>query len=208
MFNTLYKKHHQVWKNKYSMGLKRKRLEFVNQRVLEGQLFNPSWLKHKKIMELGCNTGKDFLQFFALNNELALTAIDIDEYKINQENCTFLQCDAEKLPFDDQYFDFVISVGVLEHIEPIEKLCKVISELDRVSKSFAVIVPNISTIVEPHTTGLFWPLRATHKKSTHRRLNYFSDEAWMQFEGFRHASLTRFSYIFPLITNTLIYKKP
>jgi len=37
-------------------------------------------------------------------------------------------------------------------------------------------------------------------------LYYYSDEAWLQFEGFKDAKLKRFYHLPPLITNLLIYK--
>ncbi|KUK77282.1 MAG: Methyltransferase type 11 [candidate division WS6 bacterium 34_10] len=100
-------------------------------------------------------------------------------------------------------------MGVLEHIEPIEKLCKVVSEIDRVFKEYCVVVPCINTVLEPHLKSLRWQLRDYNKK---RRIegvgvNYFSDDAWLKFDGFKDASIKRFWYIPGILLNIMIYKK-
>jgi ubiquinone/menaquinone biosynthesis C-methylase UbiE len=114
--------------------------------------------------------------------------------------------DAEDTLFKDKYFDLTVSIGVLEHIEPIEKLCKVITEIDRISKEYVVIVPNIITFLEPHTLRFFWQLRAIHSKKKYDALNFYSDETLLKFKGFSGAKITRFDYIPGLIKNTIIYK--
>jgi ubiquinone/menaquinone biosynthesis C-methylase UbiE len=158
-------------------------------------------------LEIGCSSGADFLRFFKDVEGVKLTGIDILPQNIKQSNVTFLQMDAEATPFQDKSFDLTVSIGVLEHIEPIEKLCKVITEIDRISKEYVIIIPNISTLLEPHTVDFFWQLRATYKKKKYNALNYFSDEAWLQFGGFSGAKITRFAYIPGLIKNTIIVKR-
>jgi len=111
----------------------------------------------------------------------------------------------ESLPFEDKSIDLTVSFGTLEHIQPIEKLCKVISEINRVSKQYIILVPSISTFFEPHTNSFFWPTRQKGKKHLATSLNYFSYEAWLQFSGFTNAKITRFYYFPGLISNTIIY---
>lgn len=118
--------------------------------------------------------------------------MDVDKYDIQQANVRFIHGDAERIDFPDRYFDVLVSIGVLEHIEPIEKLCRVITEMRRVSKSYCVMVPSMGTILEPHTMRLRWQLRDRNKKPTIGNLNYYSDEVWTKFEGFRGAQTRRF----------------
>ncbi len=205
MRTFLYNKFYPVWKTKYATLLKKKRLNFIND-ILEGKLFDHSWLNGKKILEIGCANGKDFMQFFKNYHGLHITGIDIEDYVINQDNVTFLKVDAEKLPFEDNHFDLCVSFGVLEHIQPIEKLCSVVSEVDRVAKSYVILVPSISTFFEPHTTEFLWQLKPAGKKRPYSHLNYFSDEAWLQFQGFSKAHVKRYSYIPFFVRNTIIYK--
>ena len=72
-------------------------------------------------------------------------AVDINFYEFEQKNVRFQIADAANLPFADQSFDLVVSIGLLEHIEPMEKLCSVIQEFERVGKHQASVVPSIST---------------------------------------------------------------
>jgi ubiquinone/menaquinone biosynthesis C-methylase UbiE len=193
-----------MWKLKYSTSLKRKRVQFIN-RIAAGNLLDKTWLDGKKVLEIGCAHGKDFIQFINYPC-VQITGIDIKDQDIEQDNVTFLKMDAQELPFEDKYFDLCVSFGVLEHIQPIEKLSRVIRQIDRVSKSYAIIVPSISTILEPHTASFLWQLKSSEKKLKYTCLNYYSDEAWLQFQGFNNAHTKRYSYIPFFLKNTLIYK--
>ncbi len=136
-----------------------------------------------------------------------LWGLDIFDVGFRQEKFTFIQGDAENIDFPDKFFDVVISIGVLEHIVPIEKLAKVISEIERVSKAYCIVVPSISTIVEPHVWQVFWQLKSMRSPKL-SGLNYFSDEAWLSFKGFIDggAKVRRAYYLPPLISNLFIYK--
>jgi len=162
--------------------------------------------KYRSILEIGCANGKDFVQFCSKNRDVQITGVDIRDYGLRQDNFVMTVADAESLDFVDDNFDLTVSFGVLEHIQPIEKLCRVISEIERVSKSYVVIVPAVSSIVEPHAASLLWQLRDHNKKKHYPYLNYFSDEAWLQFEGFKGAQTKRFFHFFPFVSNLVIYK--
>ena len=159
-----------------------------------------------KVLDIGCGTGRDFLNFVLNNQAYELHGVDIAEHGILGNNFTFTQCDAESLPFPDMHFDLTVSFGVLEHIEPIEKLCRVIAEINRVSKAYYIIVPSIATPVEPHLGIPFWQLKDHNKKQKAQRINYFSDEAWLKFNGFSQALVKRQYYIPLLKQDLLIYK--
>lgn len=162
----------------------------------------------KRVLEVGCHNGRDFTQFLDGNPHVELTGIDLVDHGISQSNFSFLSADAECLPFADDTFDLVVSIGVLEHIAPMEKLCKVVSEIDRVAVNHVIIVPSISTFVEPHTSSLLWQLRKHGSKRKYfDNLNFFSDEAWLSFEGFSSSHIKRRWLIPGLISNTYIYKK-
>jgi ubiquinone/menaquinone biosynthesis C-methylase UbiE len=198
-------RYYTLWKNAVSIGLKRHRLEQVF------RLLNLDTAKRLRILEIGCGEGKDVIQFLNDDMKYELYGMDIRENHIQQSNFTFCRHDAEKIPFEDDYFDLVLSVGVLEHIEPIEKLSKMIKEIDRVAKNYMMIVPSLNTPIEPHTMGFFWPLRLAkgmvekNAKSV-LKLNFFTDHTWSKFEGFHQAEIKRKWYIPPLILNTFIYK--
>ena len=196
---------YRVWKRGLSRGLKKKRLN----RLFE--LTGLSEAKKLRILEVGCANGMDVLQFLTDKDNYELFGVDIIDSKIPFENFTFVQADANSLPFDDNYFDLVISVGLLEHIEPMEKLSACIKEIARVGKAYAVVIPSASSLIEPHTVSPRWQSRL-HKKLVHKHsaneilhLNFFTDHTWTKFEGFADAEVKRFYYLFPLIKNTVVY---
>ncbi len=154
-----------------------------------------------KICEIGCGSGRDFIRQMA-DSPHHFWGVDPIDAGIQQHNFTFVHSGGASLPFPDGFFDAVVSIGVLEHVEPIEELCKVVSEIARVSKRYVVIVPAINTLLEPHTQALLWQLRRVKKID---QLNYFADMAWLKFNGFRDATLRRFSYLPALITNLAIF---
>lgn len=183
--------------------LSRRRLRIINQLVSEDLT---SGSKYQKILEVGCANGKDFVQLCASNQEIEITGIDLDDYGLRQSNFSMIVSDAEVMNFPDNYFDLTVSFGVLEHIQPMEKLAKVIREINRVSKKYVIVVPSVSTVIEPHSASLLWQLRQNGKKKNYSRLNYFSDEAWLQFEGFKEGKCKRFFHLPPVVSNLIIYK--
>jgi 2-polyprenyl-6-hydroxyphenyl methylase / 3-demethylubiquinone-9 3-methyltransferase len=102
---------------------------------LEKHVFN---LKNKKILDLGSGRG-DFLIDLAKNNynitglEKNIEYIKITEQKAvaNNLKINVIQSEAEKLPFENNSFDFINCSEVTEHVENPEKL---LSESYRVLK--------------------------------------------------------------------------
>jgi ubiquinone/menaquinone biosynthesis C-methylase UbiE len=174
-------------------------------RLMHGKLFNP--IENSKIIEIGCGKGLDFIQFFVHEESFTLYGLDLIDRGICYKNFNMIVGDAESIKFPDNYFHFLISIGVLEHIHPIEKLTNVIKEIDRVSQSYCIIVPSINTILEPHTQVIFWQLRNYYKKEQRDyKLNYFTDTNWLEFKGFNGAKIKRFNYIPFIVKNLIIYK--
>lgn len=195
-----------IWLN---MGLSRffkiRRLEIidslVDNRILKE---NPVPIK---ILEVGCATGKDFVRFFPGRKDLQITGIDLVDRGLRQDNFTMIVGDGENIGFPDKYFDIAITIGVLEHIRPFEKLAKVVSEIDRVSKTFVHLVPSIDSLIEPHLLTPLWHLRKHSSKRRHDSLIYLSDEGWLSFRAFEGAEILRYSYIPLLLRNNVIWKK-
>jgi SAM-dependent methyltransferase len=153
------------------------------------------------VLEVGCGRGIDFAQF-ALG-KYNITGVDIADVE-RVCDFPFHQLDARSLAWPDEAFDAVVSIGVLEHIQPIDRLCLVTSEIRRVGKSFCVVVPSSGTWLEPHTRSLWWQNRDRNRKPRcEYDLNYFSDEAWVQFPGFEGAKTQRYWHA-PGVQNLMI----
>jgi len=193
------------WKRSVATSLKKKRFA----RILS--LAKLPEHDRIKVLEIGCGNGKDVVQFLNDPHKYKVVGVDLLDQHIEQDNFSFVKADAAELPFPDKSFDLTISVGLLEHIDDMEKLCAITKEIDRVSKSFVIVVPCVSTLIESHNLGIRWPLRL-HKNYTTKnitsplKLNFYSDHTWTKFPGFQEADVARFYYIAPLIKNTIIYK--
>jgi len=111
---------------------------YPNQKYFD-TLIDYEFIKDKKVLEIGCGLGSH-AGLIAKNCE-AYTGVDITEYAIeftkkrfelmNVGNGKVFRADAEKLPYDNQSFDYVWSWGVIHHSNNIEKI---ISEIHRVLK--------------------------------------------------------------------------
>lgn len=86
------------------------------------------------ILDIGCGKGEFFE--FLLNRGMHFTGIDIGKSGIQYDRekfpeGIFVLYDGKKLPFDDNSFDKVVSMEVLEHVDDLENF---ISEAKRVCK--------------------------------------------------------------------------
>lgn len=117
--------------------------------VRKSQNFFKDWLlkscKNKKVLDYGCGNGANVL-FLAKNGAEAI-GIDISDESIENckknaigegldKNATFFVMDAEKMEFDDDYFDVIICAGVLHHLD----IRKAYVELARVLKPEGKII--------------------------------------------------------------------
>ena len=195
---------YRLWKGRMSAFWRRRRLMKLLRlaAVPEGA----------RILEAGCGEGKDVLQFLT-GRGYELWAADILERALPWEDVSFVRADAAELPFADGEFDLVITVGLLEHIEPLEKLCKVAGELRRVGKRQISVVPSLSTPLEPHSASPLWPWRLHRDKFGPQpdgtlRLNFLTDHSWTKLEPFSACKVKRIWYLPGLVRNTVIYDPP
>ena len=195
---------YRIWKGRMSAFWRRRRLMKLLRlaAVPEGA----------RILEVGCGEGKDVLQFLT-GRGYELWAADILERALPWEDVSFVRADAAELSFADGEFDLVITVGLLEHIEPLEKLCKAAGELCRVGKRQISVVPSLSTPLEPHSASPLWPWRLHRDKFGPQpdgtlRLNFLTDHSWTKLESFSACDVRRIWYLPGLVRNTVIYDPP
>lgn len=196
---------YQAWKNNGATFWKKRRFKKIL-RLIPLPEDRPV-----RVLEVGCANGKDFIQFLRNDPRFEVWGVDIQDCTPAAEEFRFILADAAALPFPDQSFDLVVSIGLLEHIEPMEKLCRVIQEFERVGRHQVSIVPSVSTLIEPHCCGLFFPLRLHRRMCAAQtgvplHLNFFTEHTWTKFEGFYDCKVKRFFYLPPLVRNTAIYK--
>jgi len=104
-------------------------------------------LKSKLFLDAGCGTG--LFTKAAILREANVTAIDISPNlvnltKKNNPSATVIECSLLHLPFQDNYFDYVISSDVIEHTsDPIAATKELIRVLKKGGK-LCITVPNKS----------------------------------------------------------------
>lgn len=92
----------------------------------------------EKILEVGCNRGHN-LRAISYCGQYDLYGIDINPYSIllarDYKEINFTVGNISDILYKDNFFDLVMSVGVLIHIHP-ENLKEVIREILRVTKKY------------------------------------------------------------------------
>ena len=90
-----------------------------------------------KILDIGCGKGFLLYDFTQSVPGVEVTGVDISEYAIEhgkEEVKSSLQvCNAQKLPFEDNSFDFVVSITTLHNLYNFE-LDSALREMERVGK--------------------------------------------------------------------------
>lgn len=98
-----------------------------------GKLFKTTRTNMEKIkINLGC--GKSLVKGF----------INVDSVKFEKKGCEFVKADVRKLPFKDNYADYIIANQVLEHL-PMKDVVPALKEWTRVLKvggRIIITVPN------------------------------------------------------------------
>ncbi len=96
-----------------------------------------------KILDIGCAKGFLLKEFKKLLPDSVVCGLDISSYAIT--NCvpdvkeTLFIGNADSLPFENNYFDLVISINSLHNIMNIKQLIRSFSEINRVSKKNAFV---------------------------------------------------------------------
>jgi len=101
-----------------------------------------------KVLDLGCGNGRNFVK----KRGLKIYGIDFSEkmLKFAKKRTDKLKIDAkliksetDKIPFDDEFFDYGICFSVLHCVDSFEKRKKSVEELFRVLKSGAEAIVSI-----------------------------------------------------------------
>ncbi len=141
-------------KDNYDTRMVRNRLKIINA--------NCDSLENKTVLDVGCAYGGQTILIAQQSG--MLYAIDFEEHKVEYfkkklsetdiSNISVDVGDAQALKFDDEFFDIVTAIEVLDHVESEEK---VLNELNRVLKkdgTLVMVVPNKWWIFETHGANL------------------------------------------------------
>jgi ubiquinone/menaquinone biosynthesis C-methylase UbiE len=93
------------------------------------------YCKDKTVLDLGCGN----LRYSIIAKKAGakkVIAIDIKKPKRLFEGIKFIQADAQKTPFKNNYFDVIICIGLIEYVD----LNRCISEIKRLVKPGGIII--------------------------------------------------------------------
>jgi protein-L-isoaspartate(D-aspartate) O-methyltransferase len=113
----------------------------------------------QRILDLGCGKGYQLLEFQNVVPGANLYGLDISSYALAQAHealkGTLVRGSAVKLPYPDNYFDYVYSINTLHNL-PLPDLYKALREITRVSRGNQYIcVESYRTEVEKANL-LYW----------------------------------------------------
>lgn len=120
--------------------------KWPNETILK--LFFGSYLKEKpviekgqKLLDVGCGTGQNFMPFlekgiecYGVEVQPELCKLVENLFKEKGLTVSILYGNNQKLPFDDGYFDFILSLNVIHYEPDEENMIKAIKEHSRVLK--------------------------------------------------------------------------
>ncbi len=162
-----------------------------------------------RVLNLGSGKGYTFEIFNKKNDILGMDIFPKEENLIKQDNFKYLERENDVLPFKDNEFDVVVSIGVLEHVFPESSFKKTCEEIQRVGKRFAVVVPSYWTLIEPHYS---FPFFQHFSLKNQRRLNDFFKLKYVEekqevcdFEEIRYLKKRDWKKLFPN-SNIISYK--
>ena len=131
-----------------------------------------------KILDVGCAKGFMLYDFKKLEPKLHVSGIDISEYAIENSVAaikSFLKVgSAEKLPYNDNTFDLVISINTIHNLD-LSDCKKAIHEIKRVSKAHSFITVDAWRSDEEKERMLAWNLTAKTYMHTDEWKDLFLD---------------------------------
>ena len=106
--------------------------------------------KNLKILDIGCGWGYDLTGLLEISKNIELYGIEIDDEKIaacQQKNIMIfkINCETDRIPVNDNFFDIIIINQVLEHTKEIFFICSEISRVLKKQGIFIIGVPNLAS---------------------------------------------------------------
>ena len=130
-----------------------------------------------KILDIGCAKGFLLDEFGKKLNKSSLCGIDISHYAITNHNKNIKKylCigNASKLPYENNYFDLVVSINSLHNILTINELKQAFKEINRVSKKNIFISLGAYNNKKEQNVLDNWAVVATTYMSVNKWLKFF-----------------------------------
>lgn len=103
--------------------------------------------KNLKFLDFGCGRGDLTERIMKINPSMKLTGVDVSKIALQQASKRFpkgkffIVEDGEKLPFNDDSFDFIVATDVLEHVYNTKHTFKELYRVLKQNGTFFISVP-------------------------------------------------------------------
>jgi len=129
------------------------------------------------LLDVGCAKGFMMYDFFRIIPGINIQGIDVSEYaiknSINEMKDKVFVGNAKKIPFEDNSFDYVISINTIHNLD-LEDCAKSLREIERVSKKGSFITVDAYNNDEEKQRMFKWNLTAKTILSVEEWKDFFS----------------------------------
>jgi SAM-dependent methyltransferase len=148
-----YQKMEFLEKNHWWFLAKRKFLKVVLSRNISA---NNDLRKKMRVLDIGCGTGAvmNFLMQEGFENSVGVDMSDEALFFCEKKGLSVQKAFANNLPFPTDYFDLIVALDVLEHIENDEEALKEISRVLKKDGLFISTVPAHQMLWSYHDVAL------------------------------------------------------
>ncbi len=136
---------------------------------------------NSSILDVGCGKGFMLYDFKKFNKSFKLKGIDISQYAIknsmNEVKEDLLVGSADKLPFNDNSFDLVISINTIHNLDELN-CAESLREIERVSKKSKYITVDAYRDDEEKKRMYAWNLTAKTIKHVDEWKSFFKETGY------------------------------
>lgn len=144
-----------------NFGITAKVAFYVRKKIFNHFMSDCSPSINTKILDIGVTSDKSydsnfFEKLYPYSSQI--TAIGLEDASFLEEDypgLKFINCNAKKMPFGDNEFDYGFCSAVIEHVGSRSEQKHLIEEISRVCKKFILTTPNKYFPVELHTFTFF-----------------------------------------------------
>jgi pseudaminic acid biosynthesis-associated methylase len=138
----------------------------VNKTEIFRQFLHPDLIHQGRVLEVGCNVGLQLMLLHMVNPGLELYGVEPQDYarttgQALHKEIRFIAGSAFQLPFEDDFFDVVMTNVVLIHIHP-KDLATALREIHRVSRRYIFLheyfSPEPKEITYYGNSALLWKM--------------------------------------------------
>lgn len=116
-------------------------------------MINDATYEKKKVLDIGCGNGRNMDGFsndtttvYGIDNCLAFVNL------LQERGKYVLYADMTSIPFQDKYFDFLLSIASFHHLASEERRLRALSEMKRIIKPNGLLLLSVWSRVQPPKT--------------------------------------------------------